>query len=55
MKWVFKHQDFQMFGAILKHMSIFHPPEIVGRSSETQLHIVYIEDMDTSPCEDMQA
>ena len=39
MKWVFKHQDFQMLGAIL-YMSIFHLPEIVGRSTETQLKFV---------------
>ena len=32
MKWVFKHQDLQMFGN-------FHPIVVVGRGSETQLQV----------------
>ena len=32
---MFKHQD--LFG--LKHMSNFHPIEVMGRGSETQLQV----------------
>ena len=38
MKWVFKHQDFKMFGLKLYKYS-FHPLEVVGRGSETQLQV----------------
>ena len=37
---MFKHQHFQMFDLELNiHMSNFHPLEVVGRGSETQLHV----------------
>ena len=37
---MFKHQDLQMLGLKLKQiMSNFHPREVVGRGSETQLHV----------------
>ena len=39
-KWVFKHQDFKMFGLKLYKYSSFHPLEVVGRGSETQLQVV---------------
>ena len=31
--------DLQMFGLKLKKLNIFHPFEVVGRSSETQLQV----------------
>ena len=34
-----KHQVMQLFGRYLKKISIFHPLEVVGRGSETQLQI----------------
>ena len=36
----FKHQYLQMFGLTLnEYMSNFHPLEVVGRGSETQLQV----------------
>ena len=39
MKWVFKHQDLQMFGLKLANTGIFHPLDVVGRGSETQRQV----------------
>ena len=39
MKRVFKHQYWQMLGVKLTNMSNFHPLEVVGRVSETQLQV----------------
>ena len=39
MKWVFKYLDLQMFGLQLTNMSTFHPFEVVGLCSETQLQV----------------
>ena len=36
-KFVFKHQDFQMFG--LNAVINFHPLEVVGGGTETQLQV----------------
>ena len=39
-KCVFKHKDLQMFYLKLnKHMHNFHPLEVVGSGSETQLQV----------------
>ena len=34
---MFKHQDLQLFGLKETYMLTFHPLEVVGRGSETQL------------------
>ena len=40
MQSVFKHQDLQIiFGLKLTNVSHFHPLEVVGRGSETQLQV----------------
>ena len=39
MKWVFKHQDLQMFGLEWNKYEHFCPLEVVGRGSETQLQV----------------
>ena len=40
MKWVFKHQDLQIFGPTLNKCEyFFQPHEVVGRGSETQLQV----------------
>ena len=39
MKCVFKHQHFQMIDLKLANTSNFHPLEVVGRGSETQLQV----------------
>ena len=39
MKLVFKYRGLQMFSLKLTNMSNFHPLEVVGRSSETQLQV----------------
>ena len=38
---MFKHRDFLMFGLKLLqiYLTIFHPLEVVGRGSETQLQV----------------
>ena len=36
---MFKHQELYMFVIKLKNMSNFHPLEVVGRGSETQLQV----------------
>ena len=37
---MFKHEDLQIVAYKLnKCMNIFHPPEVVGRGSETQLRV----------------
>ena len=38
-KCVFKHQDLQMFWLKLTNISNFHPLQVVGRGSETQLQV----------------
>ena len=38
MKCVLKHQHYQMFGLKLNKCN-FHPLEVVGRGSETQLQV----------------
>ena len=38
-KWVFKHQDLQMFGFKFTRMSNFHPLEIAGRYRDPQLQV----------------
>ena len=38
MKWVFKHDDLQMFDLLIwSNMSNFYQLEVVGRDGETQL------------------
>ena len=37
MKWLFKQNDYQMFCLKLNKYQQFHPLEVVGRGSETQL------------------
>ena len=40
MKYVFKHQDMQMFDLKLnEYMSNFQPIELVGRGSEAQVQV----------------
>ena len=39
MKSVFRHQDLKMFYRIITNMINFHPLEVVGRGSETQLQV----------------
>ena len=39
MKWLFRNQDFQIFGPNKTNMSNFHPLEVVCRGSETQLQV----------------
>ena len=36
---MFKRQDLQMFCLNLNNYGKFHPLEVVGRGSETQLHV----------------
>ena len=36
---MFNHQNLQMFYAKVKNISNFHPLEVVGRGSETQLQV----------------
>ena len=36
---VFKHHNWKMFGIKLNKYSYFHPLEVVGHDSETQLHV----------------
>ena len=43
-EYVFKHQDLQMFGLKFEKKSSFHPFEVVGRGSETQLQVNDIGD-----------
>ena len=38
-KFVFKHQNLQMFGLTSNKYEYFHPLEVVGRGSETQLQV----------------
>ena len=35
----FKHRDLQTFASNCTHMNNFHPLEVVGRGSETQLQV----------------
>ena len=39
MKSVFKHQDLQENGLKFNNIINFHPLEVVGRGSETQLQV----------------
>ena len=39
MTCVLKHQDLQMFSLKLNTLSNFHPLDVVGRGSETQLQV----------------
>ena len=36
---MFKHQDLHRFSLNLTNTRNFHPLEVVGRGSETQLHV----------------
>ena len=37
---MFKHQDLKMFDLkFKKYLDIFHPPKVVARGCETQLHV----------------
>ena len=37
--WVLKHEDLQMVRLKLNKYEYFHPIEVVGRGSETQLQV----------------
>ena len=39
MEYVFYHQDLQILDLKLNNMCNFHPLEVVGRGSETQLRV----------------
>ena len=39
MTCVLKHRDLQMFAPQKTNMGTFHPLEVVGRGSETQLQV----------------